>query len=359
MLLLCRVLLQRRLTWSAIVLAVVWVGDRSQQETLYARMEGLCLLCLAVGFSGLLSTRRGSSAAAGAVLVAGCGFQPVALFFVAAGGMWAMARGRRAAVQYAVGAVLAAVGIAIAFGPDPVAAAEQFRWHAELYAANQSSLPNNVVRLFGVLKWSAYWAVAVAVVSAGLTVSVVRHRWLVGACPVAHLSAVFAVSGLLGFVVLAKCAFPYTLVVLSVWPVIAVGTALESRITGERAWFSGAAILLLAAWLPSAAWNAMRTRELVLWAGQMDPEPSRRALRDAIPEGRTVGVDKYVGLYGWSLERPVLLLPWHQESQHPPADMWLLVSEVEYRSHVQVAAEALVRRPILREIDRSARSTRN
>ncbi len=85
-LLLCRTLLERRLTWPAIALAVAWVGDRCQQEILYARMEGLCLLCLSIGFWGLLSSRRGGRVAAGAALVASCGFQPIALFFVAAGG---------------------------------------------------------------------------------------------------------------------------------------------------------------------------------------------------------------------------------------------------------------------------------
>ncbi len=230
-------------------------------------------------------------------------------------------------------------------------AAEQFRWHAGLYAANQPGFADNFVRLFGVLKWSGYWAVAVTVVSAGLAVvaaiSVVRYRCLAGASPVARLSALFAACGLLGFVALAKCAFPYNLVVVSVWPVIAVGSALESWTGGGRAWFRGAAILLFAAWLPSAAWNGMRTRELVLWAGQMDPRPARGAIRDAVPDGQTVGVDKYVGLYGWSLGRPVVLLPWHEGGQHPPADMWLLVSEIEYKSHEQVAGEEFVRRPVI------------
>ncbi|QJX00567.1 hypothetical protein [Frigoriglobus tundricola] len=352
-LLLCATLLGRNYTWTSVLVAVAWVGDRSQQEVLFARMEGLCLLCLVAGYWGLLNSRRGGFVAAGAALTASCGFQPVALFFPAAGWVWALAHGRRAAVGYTAGAGLAAVVTVLAVGPDPAAAFEQFRWHAGLYATNQSRLTDQVVRLFRVLHWSGFWAAAVVIVTTGLgigtAVSVARHRRLVGADPVARAAALFAICGLLGFVVLARCAFPYNLVTLTLWPVVAVGAALESRSGGARWWLRVAALLLVAGWLPSAAWNLVRTRELVLWARSMDTGPARESLRRVIPEGQTVGVDRYVGLFGWSLGREVVLLPWHEPEQHPRPDLWLLVTDVQYKSADQLAPDELARRPIVLE----------
>jgi hypothetical protein len=352
-LLLCGVLLGRGRFWSAVLLAVAWVGDRSQQEILFARMEGICLLCLAIGFWGLLSNRRGGLFAAGTALTASCGFHPIALFFPAAGVVWACANGRRAAAEYALGVCLATAAILLAVGLDPVAAIEQFTWHAGIYSANKSRISDQIGRLFRMLQWSRYWAAAVVIVAAGLTVgaaiSISRDRRILGADPVCRLATLFAACGLLGFVFLARCAYPYNLVILTVWPVVGVGAALESRLGRGKMWLRIAVILLIAGWLPSAAWNLMRTRELVLWARQMDPEPAREAIRQVIPDGQTVGVDRYVGLFGWSIGRPAVLLPWYEEGQRPPASWWLLISDVEYESPHQIAREEFARRPVLLE----------
>jgi hypothetical protein len=179
-------------------------------------------------------------------------------------------------------------------------------------------------------------------------ISIMRRRSIVSVEPVTRLAALFAFGGFLGFAILARCAFPYSLVILTVWPVVGVGAALETRKRGRQAWLV-LAVLLFAAWLPSAGWNLMRTREIVLWAGQMDSESARAAICHGVPEGQTIGIDKYVGLFGWSLERPAVLLPWFEQGQNPPANMWLLVSDVEYRSPDQIAREEFARRPVVLE----------
>ncbi len=350
-LLLCGVLLARRRTWSAVVLALAWVGDRTQQEVLYARMEGLCLLCLAVGFWGLLTDRRAGRAVAGAALTAGCGFHPIALFFPVGGMLWCAGRGWRAAAAYAAGGGLALAALVLALLPDPVAAVVQFRWHAGLYVTNRQSLAEQVAQLWQILQWSRYWAVATVVVAAGLAAGfaavVARDRRRAAGDPVPRLAALFAGCGLLGFVVMARCAFPYNLVVLTVWPVVGVASALESADARGRAALWVAAALLLAGWVPSAAWNALRTREPLVWGRLMDSGPTVESLRRAIPEGQTVAVDKYVGLFGWSLERPAVLLPWHQGGQRPPAPWWLLLSDAEYERCEQLAPEERDRRPVI------------
>ena len=150
-------------------------------------------------------------------------------------------------------------------------------------------------------------------------------------------------------VILAGCTFPYNIVTLTVWPVIGVTTCLaiqppaDDRLLHHRIGRSA----LRSAWLPSAAWNLMRTREAITLYSQMDPQPAAAAISNAIPAGATVGVDGTVGLFGWRLDRPVVLLPWHDEGHRINADWWLLVTDLEYEVPHQIAAEEFQQRRVM------------
>jgi hypothetical protein len=357
-LILCRTLLGRGLKWSAISLAVAWLGDRSLQEVLDGRMEGLCLLCLACGFwalSGPPTLLRG--ALAGISLAAAFGFHPITFFYPIAGGFLALTlRGRAGAFWYTVGVAVPATAFFTFWLPDLKGSIKQFFWHARLFEQEDFTAKWASV-LFVLLRWSKYWIIAVMGVTAVLTVRWVLHatdlaRGTIPAHAITVLAVVFAACGLAGCVVITRGGFqPYNVVILTIWPVIAIATELESAPAKRTVLLPlSLAVILTACWLPSLVWNVARVREMVIHYREMDTSEFNAALRNELPDGARVTGDRE--LFGLVRAAGVQYRPCYWYAQEmTPDDEWLLVTDHEYASPRHLSDRDLRSRPLVRELN--------
>lgn len=354
--LLCCSLIRRGFPLTSIIVAIVWVGDRSFEEVMYARMEGLYLFCLILGFL-CLDGARGTWRwlASGFCLSAACGFHPVALFFPIAGAYWVWRQGRaKALAAYAVGGLLTAALVLACWWPDPIGAVNQFLWHARLF----TSLKDRHVawmELAHTLRWSRFWAWATFLCGGVLAVGLLARLVLRVSIrsfdsETVCVAALFSGAGVLGLAVLAKFAFPYYLVLYTLWPVVGVAAAIESkapRHLAERVVIYALAFLLVAGWIPSLCWNSMRLREAVLLSRNRNTAPLVDAIRAATPADAWILGGRQFFAVGRYTERRFCLLPWHAKSQVPPGDAWILVSEEELNSQEQLAQSAIQSRPVV------------
>jgi hypothetical protein len=328
--------------WSAVLLAGFWLGDRSLVESLYGRMDAIALLFLAGAFASFtqwLSTGSGRAAfLAGLLSGTAVGFHPVTMAFVAGigvtGALFVPAGKRRSLFHYAIGFLLPMAAILAFVAPHFGEALEQFRWSARLA---QHAGPLRMARnLISVLRWSRYWPMALVAVTVLLLLPVTISMMLRVRSksnrpdPLILSSGVFAICGcaaLFGVAVL-----PYYLIYFTVWPVMAVLVLIESRVFSGvlRRLCLAALALLVAAWLPSAAWNVMRCREARIFYPKFDPSVFVARVRAVVPPGAPLMVSPDYGLLshllGRDLSRPALA----KAVELPPLD-WLVLSSTDVR----------------------------
>ncbi len=355
-LVICRTLLGHGFHWSAVAVAATWFGDRSLQEVLNGRMEGLELLCLAGGFWALLQPpTRWRTVLAGWCLASAFGFHPVAFFFPVVGGLWLLCReGRASVLWYFLGSALAAGAFLSFWLPDLRGCVEQFLWHTTLFTHDVIARWQTI--LFSTLRWSKYWVIGVLVAILILTVRGGIRAVSSGSArdsselpPISSLATVFAACGFVGALVVVRGAFfPYYVVLFTVWPVIALATELERG----RVWKLGVpnvlAAALLVCWVPSLAWNVFRLREMVIHYRQMDATAFGSSLRTLIPPGAPVtGTKELFGLVR-AAGVPFKPLPWYGSGVTPSDDTWLVLTESEYTAPVSVSAHALTDRQVVR-----------
>ncbi len=363
---LCRFLLRRGLFWSALILAVAWLGDRSSQEVLYGRMEGIYLLCLAGGFVFLARTTQQASlrdsAAAGLCLGTATGFHPVTLGFCAFGVGWLawLSTRRRASAAAFVAGCLVPLGLMLAcWLPSLSASLEQFLWNASV--VRSGTLGEKFLSLFEVLRWSRYWAAGLGLLTLfWLMPLAVRRCWsraafhqLPAAEPVWILAAWFAVVGLLSLLVFAGAAvYPYYLVLFTVWPILALAVLGESRCLQSALQFAfwPVAVLVLLCWLPSLAWNALRFRESWAHFDQLDRTACARHLARVVPPGAELTGSPDLFLIARKAGLNFKPLPWYGRHTRVAPDAWILLKETDLIDPIRVAPTELKGRPMLRTV---------
>ena len=336
--LLCGLLIQSKLYWSAIGLAAARLGDRALVESLYGRMEGFGLMFLAAAFyvftKALASGRIGLLFLAGIFVGTACGFHPVATVFafgIAGACLLGWPRDRwRALGAYAAGFVPPAILVLALVAPHFREAFEQFLWHGTL--STRSSLLNNSMNLWTRLQWSRAWIFAlIAVTVLSLAPALLRAAAGLAAEPndrsaLFRASALFSVLGCLA--VFSVSAYPYYVLFFTVWPTIAVLIACESELQRgrfHRVWATCFVILLLA-WIPSAAWNALRWREARLLYPLMDPSSFVERVHKAIPSQALMKVSPEYFIISRPLGRDIVRLPLDSAAEIPPA-AWLVLSQ--------------------------------
>jgi hypothetical protein len=340
-------LLRRGLWVSAIVCSLAWLGDRALQEAQYGRPEGLCLLALVVGMLAL--ARWLSRASSGASFVAGfatataAGFSPGSGVFLPATlalGLLLTPKGSRMRVTIAflAGIVIPAVFQLATWHFDIVGSLAQLRWHHAIAADGIGKglpLPAKLAVLFRTLRWGGPWGLSVLAVSALLGGYLVR--WLASRRPAVEnreeialqvAASCYAAVGLVVFLISPK--YPYYLVLTTVWPIVAVVTAVEVR-SAPRMATMAAAILLAVTWLPSLAWNLLRAREAIRFWPDLAPEVFARQVGATIPaDARVVGSPEIFAL-AYSVRIRFEPLPYFAQSAAIDPDAWLVLTDSDLR----------------------------
>jgi hypothetical protein len=358
---LCLLLYRLRLRWGALALAVFWLGDRSLVEALYGRMDGLALLCLVLAFVALVRALDTQSLWpvfwSGLWAATAVGFHPCTAPFAAivtAVYLWRFS-GRRLRVLclLAVSSAIPALLVMATVAPHFQEAVVQFLYHRRLLPALRGTLPG----LVSVLGWSRYWCLALVCLSGALAIPIVATLLKPGEdqskAPSGSLFLAASLFSLAAFAVLASTAifgalFPYYIIYLSVWPVVAVIAALDQQ--AGRLWIRHAGlaclVLLAVAWLPSALWNFMRWREASLFARGSLPKAFERQVRSVVPPGAEVKISPELFIVGHSLGPDAVRLP-YETALELPSSAWLALIGTDVRHLGGVEAPGLRGRPIV------------
>jgi hypothetical protein len=370
-LLLCQFLLRVGLFRSAVVVAVAWLGDRSNWHILYGRPEGVCMFFEVAGFVALVRAITKPSLWAafltGLLLGIGVGFHPVTapLPLCACILLPLLVRQHKlkALLSLAAGGLASICLIFLSLSPYPVESVQQFLWGQRYGGDVHTSLtrPQQWVDLIEALGQSKYWFLGLCLVTLLLLVPLIlvarsRAKSLgdVTRETVFIVAAAFAVFMLLvGLVLLAGVAIqPYYLVYFTVWPVVALAVYVEGN------WLSGwprlvlyaACAALFTCWLPSLRFNVQRFRELVACYHDLDPNPVARQLAGAIPEGALVTGGPEFTLFARKAGIHFTPLPWYPEAVSIAPDAYVLLIEPDLHApwH-RVDADNLNSRPVVLE----------
>jgi hypothetical protein len=363
----CAFLMRRRLNASALIAAIAWLGDRSSQEVLYGRMEGLALLSVATGYVAILKYFETLSlrwaALVGLGLGSAVGFHPVTYPFVVASGLLlatslrGTVRGRALIALVAGGMVPLALWL-WCWMPDLSASFEQFRWHTRM--VTRRSLGVGLGNLVDVLGWARYWFLMLVLAVITLLVPLVILRLSArGRATVLgdrresawFLACLFSVVGLI--CLCSSPLLPYYLVHFTVWPVLALSMTIEAGLYPRRwrLWVHTVAALVVLGWLPSAAWNALRFREVVNLYRALDSRVFARQIGPTIPRGAPVMGTPELAMLAKEVGLNFSPLPWYPEQARVRPDAWLLLDEKEYRGPRYVAPESIACRRVILAAD--------
>jgi hypothetical protein len=354
---LCWMLSREGLAWAAPVLAIAWMGDRSLMEVLYGRMEGLALLFLALAFTAFvraLCSRTSLPVFLSSLFAAtAAGFHPSATFFPLVILLNYLVRFRglrwRTLFLWTCGATIPFL-ITLAFiAPHFREAAIQFRWH-QLEAGGGR---DKILTLARALKWSRYWVFALVLCSGTVLAAAAWNLRAAdekgGPDPVTAVFFGATLFSLAGCAALFSAALqPYYLVYLSLWPVAAImaGLSRPQLTAGARRLLLASAMLLLASWLPSAAWNFMRWREAVIETPKIDQKAFSAQIQAIVPRGADVKVSPEFFLLGRPFG-PDAAREWFARANELPSGAYLALSERDVRALGGLQAEGLRSRPIL------------
>lgn len=337
LLVLFRFLVNRGLFLTSIVLVIVWFGDRSLQEMLKGRMEGIVLLFLCGAFVALVRAAKDGSSIwallAGFCLGTASGFSPAAVCFspFALAVLLVLSASEmrvRLAFALVIGHLFPLGVAAICWAPQFSEGVEQFRWH--LHVTEQRSLARKFRELVKELGWSRWWYYGLCATTVLLVCSALRRlpRLLSGSHPdaktqVEFAATVFSVAGLATVVGITMHA--YYLVLFSFWPVIALASRWEPPRRRGFWLVAGCSAILFIAWAPSFTWNLFRVREEVLFYRGLDRSAASRIVAGVIPANARVTGSPEMLFIVRNAGRDFEPLPWFPLYQHPPPDQWLVL----------------------------------
>ena len=364
---LCEFLIGRGLAVAALALALAWVGDRSSQEVMCGRMDGIALLFVVMGFVALVRAIERRTWFRGAIcglsLGMAAGFHPVTATFGLAAVVLLVAypgaRGRlRALVGFVVGLMVPLALILWSWSPDIPASFEQFQWNLRKVRDRATTL-QKLVGLATGLRWSRFWLLGLAgTVVAGLAPAAIVQlvaRPVTAASgkhgPLWISACVFATAAL-GCLV-HRAVYAYYFVYFTVWPVVGLAVTLTAglRLGVFRAWFRAIAAAVIFAWVGSLLWNGMRLRESLICRGQLDHAHFIRQVKAVIPARAEVTGNPLLLLLAKEAGLNFTPLPWYPEQAPAPPQAWLLLSRKEWQTPKWIAPASLARRPIIAERD--------
>lgn len=276
--------------YGGLAFAILWCGDRSMQELVVGRMEGLALLSVVVSF--LLLERASTQHDKCSAMLCGlfCGLSilihPLCVFFALLELTLISCRHRKNVLPFVLGACMCIPAL-LAFWHFRVhQSLAQFRWHSRQVRHYRGMLAMS--NFLTSLHWNMAWAGTLIVFSVVFGVlAVVLLTRLKGNAPEAG-DAYFILSagmGLAGLAILvAGPIYTYYLVYLTVWPMLCAVILTEKHWSRIRP----VAIAFAVIWLASAAGNIWYLRQPIRHYRALSKEVLYAKVRDLVPPNATI-----------------------------------------------------------------------
>jgi hypothetical protein len=343
-LLLCFLLLRKGMYKTAIVLSVVWIGDRSLLQTTLGRPEGVSLLLVVLGYGclinalgeGKMSWLCGMSFCIGMA----AGFNPAAAFMGLAACTAVlvfvpMANWMKSFAFMFMGTLIPVGLVLICWAPHLAWSLEQFLWY--LNFSTKVVVPSlwNRLSFFGLgLGWAKYWYLALfsttILVLFPLSLRLIlkdRHRVELNARQIVAVTAAFFAFGAI-LLYFKSSMHPYYLVFFSTWPVLALAGFWENANGRLKSILVVVLLAIGAGWLPSFAWNGMRFRETILFYKILDKQPLITQLTKVVPGAADVRGDPKYFIAARNAGLHFTPLPFYVDDSKidVPSHAWLLLS---------------------------------
>jgi hypothetical protein len=344
-------LMRQRYTVAPLIFALVWLGDRGMQELQTARMDGIALLLVVLGFMMLnrfyVEPNLRIAFCVAFFTASAMGFHPVAgsFFVLSAIVLFTIAYKRKCLPQSLIGYGLGILAVAIAVLSlvqfHPIEALQQFMWWFQI-VTDSTTISGKWDDLVGSIRWSKWFLFALA----GFTLLVAlpiafSELGKLRRGPIEHRSffrlslALFCLAGIVCLI--NRGVYPYYIIYFSLWPIALLASEAEQRLLLKRPQVLAIAVaaILMVAWLPGAAWNALRIREEVLYRTQLAHGYILAQLKQSVPANARVSGDPYVYMLAEEANLDFTPVPWQAHSDPSdrvpiPPDEWLLVTEDEY-----------------------------
>jgi len=353
---------------TAVILPILWMGDRSLQELLAGRPDGLAILFLILSqislfkllqdpsfkWASLLAVCLGT--AAGFHLVAfyfGC-FSLLVIVLIVPRNIW-----RRIGIGLVCGGLLP-LGLWLScWWPHFAASWEQFCWFYQF--VDWGDRNRNKLEIFPLIRWSKYWLIALLITTIfyliPYTVRILLRRsrrqnltrldYLI--LPLTAFSCAF-----ITLFVHKQLTLPNYILYFTIWPLTALLVLWEETPVSHfwRRSLPLIGAIVLFGWFPSAAWNAMRFRELILNYQHLNKAPFVNKLQNLVPATATIAAPT-------TSEQFILIQkagrPYEPISAYlgRPAEIaatnWLLLSEVDLAKNLVSSNSLQGRRVALHE----------
>jgi hypothetical protein len=344
---LCALLIECGAPALGVLLAVLWVGDRSYPEAFFSRPEGIALLGLALSYlAALRFKQRGTlvyAAMAGAASAAAVTAHPamvLAMLTLIAACVLFAARTRRlhTLLACAAGASIPVLLLGISLWPNWKEALEQFRWHVQ-YVRQSTPTLTRLYWFNWTLGWARAWSwLTLAIIPVVFALAVRRCRAArSGVTRFPHaIEAALAASVALALLI-ARPPYqwnPYQLILTMPFELLAI--LLMMHDTPPARTLTRIAIALVAAtWIPSAAQNALRVRGGAYAYALTDPAIMRRDLARYIPHGARASVEPALVIPSVQVGLDIDVLPWFGEPGRLPDDRWLILRRYSVRPELE------------------------
>ena len=346
-------LMRQRYVVAPLIFALVWLGDRGQQELQTARMDGIALLLVVIGFMMLnrfyVEPNLRIAFCVALFTASAMGFHPVAGPFLAVSAivLFTIACKRKCLLQsligYGCGFLPVAIAVLFLVQFHPIEALRQFRWWFHI-VTHSATIDGKWDDLVGSIRWSKWFLFALAgfTLLVALPIACIELRKL-RRRPIAPGSffklslALFSLAGLACLI--SKAVYPYYIIYFSLWPIALLASEAEQLLLRKRPQILAIAVaaILFLAWLPSAAWNTLRMKEEVVSRRQLAHGYILAQLKQSVPANARVSGDPFVYMLAEEADLDFIPVPWLAHSAPAdrvpiPPDEWLLLSEDEYTS---------------------------
>ncbi len=366
-------LLRRQLRAAALLQAIAWVSSPVLTEVLFARMEGLALLGLALGAIGLIRTLESGSArlafASGLALGTACGFHPLCVTFAGAGALlilglsvdadrprfrWPGRLAWQRLAAYSIGGLLPALLVVWLWTPFLREAILQFRWACQ-FQLDRGRL-GALFALIQELSWRGYWLVGLLGLTAGLplagrlVLSGERPKLAPGALVPWIVAATFSMAGLM--TLLRSLMHRYYLTYFAPWPVLALGLLL-SGLTANHPALRRATVALGLVFLvslgPGFRSNILRARVAIGERAALDRSVFAGRLATLVPPGAPVTGSPDMILIARRAGLNFTPLSWFAGSAVLRPETWVILTDWHRYEAPMVDPRSLAGRPIVYE----------
>ncbi len=336
--------------YAGLAFAILWCGDRSMQELVLGRMDGLALLSVVVSFLFLerASNQRDRSSALLCGLFCGLSIliHPLCIFFALVEFTLISFRHRRDALLFVLGACMCIPALLAFWHRRVHQSLAQFRWHSHHVRDYRGR--KALFRFLSKLHWNKAWVLCLMlfiIVSAVFALVLLirsRGKTLEPSDSSFVLSAAMGLAGLAVF--FESAMFTYYLIYLTVWSILC------AVILAEKQWsrFRPAAIVLAVVWVPSAAQNLARVQRSIWYHHALSRDFLDSKVRELVPVNATIAATPR--LYEVPIEAGFSkfgLTKWYHEFDDACPSCYLLMTDNEFKVADMVPRSNLNQRKIL------------